>query len=275
MRISLVTPCYNKGAYLEATLRSVLDQNYADLDYGVVDGGSTDGSRAILDRYADRLSFAISEADNGMYDALAKGFARSNGEIMGYLGADDLHMPWTLAVVADIFRSFPDISWVTSLYPLTADRHGRVVKARSLAPPTRARFFRGAYLPGFSWYSLGWVQQESTFWRRSLWDRVNGLDRSLRLAGDFDLWCRFMTLAEPAGLATPLAAFRRHGDQITGGQARAYRDEALAALIHHGGRPDGKWRSRGREFLRRLGFERTGSVLAFDFDRNAWHRGIP
>jgi len=275
MRISLVTPSYNKAGYLEAALRSVLDQNYVDLDYGVVDGGSTDGSLAILERYADRLSFVVSETDSGMYDALAKGFARSNGEVMGYLGADDLHMPWTLAVVADVFRNFSEISWVTSLYPLTADRNGRIVKARCLEPPTRAQFFRGAYLPGFSWYSQGWIQQESTFWRRSLWDRVGGLNRSLRLAGDFDLWCRFMKLAEPAGLATPLAAFRRHGDQITGGQARAYRDEALAALRHHGGRPDGKWSSRGRELLRRLGVARSGCVLAFDFARNAWHRGKP
>jgi glycosyltransferase involved in cell wall biosynthesis len=273
MRISLVTPSFNKAAYLEAALLSVLGQNFPDLDYAVVDGGSQDGTAEILARYKDRLSFAVSEPDKGMYDALAKGFARATGEIMGYLGADDLHLPWTLSAVAEIFAAFPEIDWITSAYPVTADASGRVVKARHLPAPTEASFFRGANLPGFSWYSLGWIQQESTFWRRSLWDRAGGFDPSLKLAGDFDLWCRFLKFSEPAAIATPLAAFRRHGDQITGLQASAYGAEALSALMRHGGKPDGRLVSRLREVARRLGLEQRGRTITFDFKSGRWQIG--
>ncbi len=268
-RISLVTPSYNKARFIEATLRSVLDQGYSALEYGVVDGGSTDGSLEILDRYRDRLAFAISESDHGMYDALSKGFARTGGEIMGYLGADDLHLPWTLSVVGEIFSAFPEVEWITSGFPVTADARGRVVRARRVGPFCRSAFFAGANLPGFKWHSDGWIQQESTFWRRSLWEKVGGLDASLRLAGDFDLWCRFFKLADLVAVATPLAAFRRHGDQITEIQPQAYGQEALAVLRNHGGKPDGYVLSRLRLMLGKLRIARSGIVGDFDFrDRN-------
>lgn len=272
MRISLITPSFNKVNYLEASLRSVLDQGYANLDYGIVDGASTDGTVEILAKYKDRLSFVVSEPDAGMYDALAKGFARATGDVMGYLGADDLHMPWTLALVAEIFARFPDIQWLTSMYPLTADAVGRVVKARTLPAPTAKGFFRGQNLPGFAWWSAGWIQQESTFWRRSLWERSSGLDRTLKLAGDFDLWCRFMKLAEPATIATPLAAFRRHGAQISNLQQKAYQDEALAALLRNGGTPDGKLMSRFRAGLQRFCNKQGGKIIAFDFAQGHWRQ---
>ncbi|MBF0267951.1 MAG: glycosyltransferase [Alphaproteobacteria bacterium] len=272
MRISLVTPSFNKAAFLEASLRSVLDQRHPNLEYGVVDGASTDATHDILARYKDRLSFCISEPDQGMYDAVAKGFARTSGEIMGYLGADDLHMPWTLSVVEEIFSSFPSIQWITSAYPMTTDAKGRVLKARRLIPPTAASFWRGENLPGFSWWSAGWIQQESTFWRRSLWEKAGGLDSSLKFAGDFDLWCRFMHLADPATVETPLAAFRRHGQQITGTHAQAYAKEAKEALTRHGGCPAGRYASRFRALLCRAGLARRGSTLTYDFARQTWVR---
>jgi glycosyltransferase involved in cell wall biosynthesis len=270
IEISLVTPSYNKAAYLEAALASVLSQAYPSLDYGVVDGGSQDDSLEILSRYQDRLSYLISEPDRGMYDALSKGFNRSRGEIMGYLGADDLHMPWTLSVVAEIFERFPDVQWLTTLYPLTADAQGRVLKARELPPPSSRTFQNGGNLPGFSWWSAGWIQQESTFWRRSLWEKAGGLDPSLRHAGDFDLWCRFFKLAEPVGVAAPLAAFRRHGDQISGTHGQAYRSEALDILRRHGGKPGGRYSSRLFEALRRIGASPSGRVARYDFAEGDW-----
>ncbi|MBI4969615.1 MAG: glycosyltransferase [Rhodospirillales bacterium] len=274
MRIALVTPCRNKAPYVEAALRSVLDQNYPDLDYGVIDGASTDGSLAVLERYRSRLSFLVSEPDNGMYDALAKGFARAEGEIMGYLGADDLLMPWALSVVSEIFSEFPEVEWLTSAYPLTADAEGRIIRARQLPPPRSRDFFRGANLPGQAWRSAGWIQQESTFWRRSLWERAGGLDPELNFAGDFDLWCRFFKLAEPLSIATPLAAFRRHGAQISSTQASAYAAEALAALKKHGGKPDGWIMSRVRDVFRRLGISRSGRSCAYDSAQGRWrHAG--
>jgi glycosyltransferase involved in cell wall biosynthesis len=272
MRISLITPSFNKGAYLEACLNSVLGQGFRDLEYGVVDKLSTDETPEILDRFRDRLSFVLQESDDGMYEALNKGFANSRGEIMGYLGSDDLHLPWTLSVVAEVFERFPQIEWITSQYPLTADAEGRVLRARRLEPPSAAAFFRGLYLPGHSWWSAGWIQQESTFWRRSLWERAGGFDSTLKLAGDFDLWCRFMKLSEPLTLATPLAAFRRHGKQISSTQQSAYGDEALTALQKHGGKPDGAVLSRARQALIRLGWQKSGPAASFDFAQGRWRQ---
>jgi GT2 family glycosyltransferase len=271
MRISIVTPSFNKASFLEATIDSVLGQNRPDLEYGIVDGGSTDGTAAILDTYRDKLAFVVQEPDFGMYDALVKGFARTSGDIMGYLGADDLHMPWTLSIVSEVFAAFPDIEWLTSMYPLTADKEGRIVRARKLTAPAKASFFRGAYLPGFAWHSHGWIQQESTFWRRSLWERAGGLDGCLKYAGDFDLWCRFMSLAEPATVATPLAAFRRHGDQISSIHGQAYAAEALAVLERHQGKPAGRSCSRARLALERL-FGTGGTVISFNPAAGAWKR---
>lgn len=270
MRISLVTPCLNKVRYVDATIRSVLDQGNSELCYGIVDGGSTDGSLDIINKYRDRLAYVVSEPDKGMYDALNKGFASTEGEIMGYLGADDLHMPWTLSVIREIFDCFPQVDWLTSQIALTADQVGRIVKARQLTPPCSRHFFKGANLPGFHWRSDGWIQQESTFWRRSLWQKVGGLDASMRYAGDFDLWCRFFKFSTPVTVATPLAAFRRHGDQISGTQADRYCQEALRSLLRSGGRPAGVFSSALRTLSNRVGWSRNGRLCYFDFRLQEW-----
>src|ERR1035437_8512433 len=116
-RISLVTPSFNQAPFLEATIRSVLDQDYAALEYVIVDGGSTDGSVEIIRKYQGRLAYWCSEPDQGQYDAINKGFARSTGHIMAWINADDMFFPWTFQLVADVFSMFPDVSWITSLLP--------------------------------------------------------------------------------------------------------------------------------------------------------------
>ncbi len=103
IRVSNVTPSFTQGRFLEQTVASVLDQRFEGLEYAVVDGGSTDESAAIIERYRDRLTYACSERDGGQYAAINKGFAQSRGEVMGWLNSDDKHTPWTLSVVAEIF----------------------------------------------------------------------------------------------------------------------------------------------------------------------------
>ena len=181
-RISLVTPVFNSGKYIEATIRSILAQAYPNLEYFIIDGGSTDNTLNVIRKYESQISGWVSEPDNGMYDALNKGFARTTGEVMGWISAtDQLHIGG-LAVAGSVLRDLPDVEWITGR-PTCINEEGMTVEVVSLPRWSRMRF-----LAGFNRY----IQQESTFWRRSLWDKAGGyVDASRRMASDFDLWVRF------------------------------------------------------------------------------------
>jgi glycosyltransferase involved in cell wall biosynthesis len=237
--ISVVTPSFNRVRYLAAALDSVLGQGYPGLEYVVADGGSTDGSVEVIAERADMLTAWMSEPDEGPWHAINKGFARTTGEVMGWLGSDDLLTPWALAVVGEIFGAFAEVEWLTTLYPIVWDDAGRAVRCFYQDAYSHEAFLRGENLPGAGWPATGWIQQESTFWRRTLWDRAGGrLDESLRLAADFDLWARFHeTGAELVGVATPLGGFRMHGNQKSAGDLPGYIDEAKDIFRRVGGTP--------------------------------------
>lgn len=231
--ISIVTPNLNQGRFLEAAIRSVVSQD-AEVEYVVVDGGSDDGSVEIVERYASRLSWT-SEPDAGQFDALNKGFARTSGEIMGWINADDFYLPDALAVVEDTFREFPEIEWLTSTLAATANARGAVFSVKRIPYFDRRAFLRGYNLPHGQHHARYFVPQESTFWRRTLWERAGGrLDASLRLAGDFELWTRFASHAELWGVHALLGVFRSQPEQ----RSKAYDEyvaEAEEALVRHGG----------------------------------------
>jgi Glycosyl transferase family 2 len=287
--ISIVTPSLNQARYLEGALRSIHGQEYQQLEHVVMDGGSSDGSADVLARWRDKLAYSESEPDHGQYDALQRGFAHTTGEIMGWLNADDLHTPWTLSLVADLFTRFPEVSWLTTLYPITWDEAGRAVQTGYGGAFSAERFRRGRNLPGRGWFAGGFIQQESTFWRRSLWERAGSrLDLSLRLAGDFELWARFFEHEPLWGVAAPLAGFRRHGDQKTAYHMEAYRAEAETVLRRGGFRPPGRlddffrrWLTRavgGRPLVRMPGrvgraLTRAGFVQPAPVCYWHWHEG--
>src|SRR5882724_12156028 len=112
-RVALVTPVFNSGKYIEQTIRSVLAQGYPNLDYYIVDGGSTDNSLDVIRKYDSQISGWISEPDKGMYDALNKGFARTTGEVMGWISATDMLHVGGLAAVGSVFRDFSEVEWIT------------------------------------------------------------------------------------------------------------------------------------------------------------------
>ncbi len=234
--LSVVTPSFNQAAFLESTIRSVLDQGYAPLEYVVMDGGSTDGSVAIIERHGARLASWSSARDGGQYDAVSKGFARTSGEIMGWLYSDDAYLPGALSIVGEIFAQFPEIEWLTTLFPINWDTRGRAVRQEELRGFSAVALLAGEHLPEPGSFSLGHLQQESTFWRRSLWERAGGrIDPDFPLAGDFALWAQFARHAEPFGLAAPLGGFRLHDMQKTASRYAEYQAEALRALVKYGG----------------------------------------
>ena len=204
-KISLVTPVFNSARYIDAAIRSVLSQNYPNLEYIIVDGGSTDGSVEIIRRYEADLHTWISETDRGMYDAINKCFAQSSGEIMGWISATDLLHAGSLFVVGGVFRTFPQVQWITGR-PTGFNDDGMAVEFLNLR-----RWSRWPFLAGANRY----IQQESTFWRRSLWDRAGGrVDDSRRSASDFELWVRFFRHAQLYSVDALIGGFRSHPDSL-------------------------------------------------------------
>lgn len=273
-RITIVTPNYNQAPFLEATLCSVLGQSYPNLEYIVVDGSSTDGSADIIRKYERWLAYWISEPDNGQYDAINKGFRHATGEVMAWLNSDDLYFPWTLHTVGEIFAQIPQVRWLTTASQGRVDVLGRVIGIETTRGHARTRFFRGENLSGRGAFTH-WIQQESTFWRRDLWEQVGArLDDSLQYAGDFDLWARFWRSADLVSTVTPLGAFRIRPGQKSSDLSKyiAEAEQVLAACRDQGLRNPLLIRlARAILKLTGRGGERWGSRLAHvDFHEQRW-----
>ncbi|WP_027366540.1 glycosyltransferase family 2 protein [Desulfocurvibacter africanus] len=221
---AIVTPSYNQAAFLPKTLESVLTQE-GDfrIDYLVKDGGSSDGSVEILARFKSMVdsgelpcrcqgvSFRYdSGRDGGQYEAINAGFAETSGGVMAWLNSDDMYLPGALATVATVFGRFPQVEWLTS-NQIKLNGRGMLVELDMVGPFPRRMVQRGLY----NGRDNRFIQQESTFWRRSLWDKAGGLDTRYRYAADFDLWTRFARETDLVLVDTLLAAFRRHGNQKT------------------------------------------------------------
>lgn len=205
-RITLVTSVLNGISYIETTIRSILEQEYANLEYIVIDGGSTDGTLEIIRKYEAHLSYWESGPDGGVYDALNKGFARSTGEIMGWLNASDVLQSDGLKIVGAVFAALPQVEWITG-HPAKVDASGEKWEVLPLARWSRMRFLAGADK---------YIQQESTFWRRSLWEKAGGaLSTAYRAEGDYELWVRFFRHAKLHTVDAPIGCYRTHDDSLS------------------------------------------------------------
>lgn len=294
LKFSIVTPSFNQAAFLEQTILSVLNQNYPNLEYWVIDGGSTDGSVAILEQYSDRLTGWLSQPDQGQYDAINKGFAGSSGEIMAWLNSDDLYLPWAFQVVSEIFAQFPEVQWLTTLYQMTCDDQGRPIRCQHFAGFSRRGFWEGETLePGINtysinplprdWFCTSFIPQESTFWRRSLWEQAGGyVDKTLNLAGDFELWSRFYQHAHLYSVGIPLGVFRSYLAQKSSSQLTQYCQEAEGVLARTGKkrRSVSAWkdilRSHFLPYLplpvaHKLGLVQDRRYCFYDRDRRSWY----
>jgi glycosyltransferase involved in cell wall biosynthesis len=197
--VSIVTPSYNQAPFLEATIESVLSQDYPAVEYIVVDGGSTDGSRDILTRYESQLDLLLSEPDLGQTDAINKGFSRATGEILAWLNSDDTYLPGTIRQAVDHLQLHREVGMVYgNAYYI--DHWGKEV-ARYPAGKTDYRGLRRG---------VNTIPQQAMFFRSKLWRLVGPLDPSFYYAMDYDLWVRIAGLSPIAFVNRYWANFRLH-----------------------------------------------------------------
>ncbi|MCH7588585.1 MAG: glycosyltransferase [Chloroflexi bacterium] len=199
--VSIVTPSFNQGRFLEATIQSVLDQDYANVEYIVVDGGSTDNSVDILKKYSDRLAHWISVPDAGQTDAINKGFSLANGEILAWLNSDDVYRPGAISEAVDHLQNHPNKGMIYGDADFI-DEDGKWL-GKFPAANTNYRKLRRGYVH---------IPQQSTFFRSHLWKRVGPLDPSFYFAMDYDLWVRLAAVSEIGYVKRTWAAFRLHGE---------------------------------------------------------------
>jgi glycosyltransferase involved in cell wall biosynthesis len=196
-----VTVNYNNGEYIEETIKSVLNQNYPNLEYIIIDGGSTDNSLEIIKKYEDKLAYWISEKDEGQYHAVQKGFNKCSGEIMAWINSDDLYVPNSFFAVAEIFQTFPEVSWLMGI-PREYSEKG-VLMSRITLPWARWSKHR------FYTYDFQFIQQESSFWKKDLWIKAGSkMNTNYKYAGDMELWARFFRHEKLHTTIATLAGFR-------------------------------------------------------------------
>src|ERR1700686_3107908 len=200
-RITLVTAVHNGAAHLEETICSVLDQRYPNLEYIVVDDGSTDQTPEIIKKYEKNLAHQRQE-NAGMYAALNAAFEKSSGEILGWLNDSDKLHTGALLAIGSVFSSRPEVEWITGR-PTWFNEEGMTVGVAEPPHWSRYRFLAGANL---------YIQQESTFWRRSLWTKAGGyVDASGKYGhvADFELWVRFFRHAKLYPVDALIGGFRK------------------------------------------------------------------
>jgi len=255
-RISFVTAVYNGEQYLEATIHSILGQGYPNLEYIVVNDGSTDASVDIIRKYERHITIWINQENKGLYAALNAGFTRSTGEIMGWLNASDMLHTNGLFIVGGVFRDLPQADWITGR-PTGFTSEGLPNLVLDVPRWSRSRFLAGANK---------YIQQESTFWRRRLWERVGGaLSTEFRAEGDFELWVRFFRHAQLYSVDALIAGYRAHADALSSSNIDRYNqncdaiaDRELASI------PD----ARSAKLFRAV----TRAVQPIPKLRGLWHR---
>jgi len=192
-KITVVTPSYNQGQFLEQTIKSVLEQDYPNLEYIIMDGGSTDNSVEIIKKYEKHLAYWQSQPDNGQSAAINAGFRRATGEIFCWLNSDDQFLPGTLKTIGRYFYDHPECEWASGNMELRYIADGKTIISKAYMNSNWSIVNFWALGTGNCFFS----PQPSTFWRKTLWDRAGGYVREDKPNSmDYELWMRFCDLAE-------------------------------------------------------------------------------
>ena len=208
-KISIITPSFNQGDFIEQTILSVLSQDYPNLEYLVMDGGSSDTTLTILKKYSGKVTW-ISEADKGQAHAINKGLRRASGSIVGYLNTDDVLLPGTLKKVADAFINDPQTVWVTGKCRIVDEENNEIRRPITVYKNT---------LLGSHNFSLllmtNYISQPATFWRREALESAGYLDENLRYVMDYEYWLRLYSRWPPVFIPEYLAVFKIHRNSKT------------------------------------------------------------
>lgn len=238
--VTIVTPSFNQANYLERTILSVLNQDYPNLEYIIIDGGSTDGSTEIIQKYAGRVSSWVSEPDLGQTDAINKGFARANGQILAWINSDDTYNPGAVREAVLFLQEHPDVGLVYSDADFI-NANDEVIGAFRAAQTDRTRMLQGyVHIP-----------QQAAFFRADLWKKVGPLDTTFYFAMDYDLWVRLSALAPLVYHPHRVwANFRLHDD----GKTITSDDRCWPEMLRVHRREGGSWFSiiQMKYYLRRL-----------------------
>lgn len=221
--VSIITPSFNQGPFIEATIRSVLEQDYPQVEYIVMDGGSTDQTLDILRRYEGQLTW-VSQKDAGQADAINKGIARSRGQIVTWLNSDDTYTPGAISAAVEYFQSHPEVALVYGDADFIDPQGNFIAPCPIVEPPSRRR------LRLYSDY----IVQPASFFRRNAFDAVGGLDASLHYSMDYDLWLKLSARYEMAYLPRTLAHYRWFGQNKSAVGGRERLDEVRQLARRHG-----------------------------------------
>jgi len=201
--VSIVTPSFNQAKYIEQTLLSVLNQDYPNIEYIVIDGGSSDGSQTVIERYADRLAYWVTEPDRGHPDAVNKGFARATGEILAFINSDDLYMAGAVSEAVAALNQHPEVGMVYG-DGLLVDSEGQLLDPH---------YYRTLSLLDLLCNEV--LLQPTVFMRREILEQVGGLEEAYPLVFDHVLWIRFASLAPILHIPSIWAVERTHSDAKT------------------------------------------------------------
>lgn len=224
-KVSIITPSFNQGQFIEATIQSVLNQTYPNIEYIVVDGGSTDQTMAVVDRYRDRIDLVIHEPDQGQADAINKGFRAATGELIGWLNSDDILYPNCVERIVDRYRQQPGgaVYYGSVLHQI--DETGRVVDTRHVPIPDRRFLLERNYD----------LAQQGSFYPAHLVRRVGFLNENIHYCMDLDLWLRLLRHGPIyACSGKPIAGFRIWGETKTSTGGTRFLANIHDVLLAHG-----------------------------------------
>ena len=240
-KLSIVTPSYNQGRFLEETILAVLNQNYPNLEYIIIDGGSTDETLEVIRRYEDRLAFWVSEKDRGQVHAINKGLAKTTGDIFAFINSDDIYLPGTFATVAEYFEAHPDSEWICGDTMMFGEGKPDEL-IRAVVPKSAAHCLSWAYT----------APQPGHFWKRALVE--GGFDEDWTYDFDHDLYVRLLLDGHKCEHVTgTFAGYRLHSTSKTVAETQGFDEEFDRSAELYESRLAGRDRRwcRATRFLRR------------------------